>query len=607
MTKIPAHDWLAPPLPELDHGTPGDDLIVGSGSNDFLYLRKTGADTIQAGGGDDFINVRDQDGGDLLDGGDGDDTLILNYRGVDFDIVIDLTDPDRLQTIADGTRIVRIERLDFKGGSGDDSIVGGGADFLDGGSGNDTLEGPAASMSGGGGNDLLRRADEDFDNLDLMSGGRGRDTVIGSSGREFLSGDEGNDTVDAGAGDDQANGGDGRDLVFGGDGDDIVLGDEGRDTVAGGAGDDYVIVGAADGIDHLDGGEGLDALDLDRTGSDTAFRFAFDGPSPLRLADGTFLVGFETLIFQGGNGDDRVFGGALADRLSGGAGNDVLEGGSGKVGDELDGQDGNDTLIGTAGFDTMEGGYGDDLIITSRDGDLVIADAPFSQGGDDTVIGGAGDDRIYVGFGADSVSAGGGDDIVSTRGPFGEEPGPDTLDGGAGHDLLSYAQALSAMTVNLRTGVDSSGSTISGFEDVDGSASDDRLTGDGGDNVLWGLAGSDTLRGGGGADRFVFGSEVHFRDFLGQLDDPDVVRDFSHDEGDRIDLHAIDAIRRNGQSDAFTLIGSDAFRPGVAGELRVVEQDGVFTISGDRDGDAVADFEILVRSDAPLTADDFVL
>ena len=42
--------------------------------------------------------------------------------------------------------------------------------------------------------------------------------------------------------------------------------------------------------------------------------------------------------------------------------------------------------------------------------------------------------------------------------------------------------------------------TVSGFENITGSAHDDDLTGNAGDNVLKGLAGDDELVGGGGGD-----------------------------------------------------------------------------------------------------------
>ena len=65
------------------------------------------------------------------------------------------------------------------------------------------------------------------------------------------------------------------------------------------------------------------------------------------------------------------------------------------------------------------------------------------------------------------------------------------------------------MNVSLATGTgtggDAQGYTLSGIENLTGSAYADSLTGDSGNNVLTGLGGNDTLTGGAGNDTFVFG------------------------------------------------------------------------------------------------------
>ena len=84
------------------------------------------------------------------------------------------------------------------------------------------------------------------------------------------------------------------------------------------------------------------------------------------------------------------------------------------------------------------------------------------------------------------------------------------LAGGAGIDTVSYANATAGVTVNLATtsaqNTGGAGSdTLSGFENLTGSASNDRLTGTTAANVLTGLAGNDTLNGGSGADTLIGG------------------------------------------------------------------------------------------------------
>ena len=79
--------------------------------------------------------------------------------------------------------------------------------------------------------------------------------------------------------------------------------------------------------------------------------------------------------------------------------------------------------------------------------------------------------------------------------------GANVLTGGAGIDTVSYANVLvGGVTVNLATTtaqntIGAGTDTLSGFENVTGSAFNDALTGTTGNNVLAGLAGSDTLTG----------------------------------------------------------------------------------------------------------------
>ena len=81
----------------------------------------------------------------------------------------------------------------------------------------------------------------------------------------------------------------------------------------------------------------------------------------------------------------------------------------------------------------------------------------------------------------------------------------------------------------------------------------------------------------------------------------DRITDFSHAEGDRIDLSQIDANPFFSGDQAFFYIGAANFHR-IAGELRL---DGGF-LQGDLNGDTVADFRIAVNA-AGLVAADFIL
>ena len=85
----------------------------------------------------------------------------------------------------------------------------------------------------------------------------------------------------------------------------------------------------------------------------------------------------------------------------------------------------------------------------------------------------------------------------------------------------------------------------------------------------------------------------------------DRIRDYSQAQGDRIQLDGIDAIA-GGADDAFSFIGSGAFT-GVAGQLRAVVSSGNTFVSGDVNGDGVADFLIRIDGVHTLVAGDFIL
>jgi Ca2+-binding RTX toxin-like protein len=188
-------------------------------------------------------------------------------------------------------------------------------------------------------------------------------------------------------------------------------------------------------------------------------------------------------------GDDVVSGEATGDVICGGLGNDHLGGGGGN--DRISGEDDTDVVEGDRGNDRLEGGPGD--------GDRVRG-----RLGDDEVNGGPGNrDEALGDLGIDDVNGGEGDsDLV--RGDYGR----DTMSGGPGlGDMASFATAVPDRTgpsvvASLATGVATGdgNDTLAEFEDLEGSAYADVLSGDGGDNRIAGGPGNDRLAGGGGSD-----------------------------------------------------------------------------------------------------------
>lgn len=149
----------------------------------------------------------------------------------------------------------------------------------------------------------------------------------------------------------------------------------------------------------------------------------------------------------------------------------------------------------------------------------------------------------------------------------------DTLTGGAGHDTLK------------------------------GLAGHDRLLGGAGNDTLIGGAGGDQLTGGAGADLFVLKAVGESKVSPA---DRDTILDFSHAQGDRIDLSALDANVRVAGNQAFFLGGSTFTKK--AGELIQVATAEGLVLHGDMNGDGRADFGMLLaHQTAALVAADFVL
>jgi serralysin len=181
---------------------------------------------------------------------------------------------------------------------------------------------------------------------------------------------------------------------------------------------------------------------------------------------------------------------------------------------------------------------------------------------DETFTGSAGNDKLTGGAGSEKLTGLAGDDTVTGR------AGSDTLVGGAGDDQLS------------------------------GGKGSDLLQGGKGNDLLQGGTGKDVLVGGAGADEFVF----RFVAEAGRGGQRDVIRDFSHRQGDEIDLSGIDANAGTDGNQSFSFIGSKGFS-GKAAELQY--KNGI--VSGDVNGDKAADFHIEIANHHGLVGGDFIL
>lgn len=124
-----------------------------------------------------------------------------------------------------------------------------------------------------------------------------------------------------------------------------------------------------------------------------------------------------------------------------------------------------------------------------------------------SVAAGAGFTRVATGWGNDSVRGNDAGGIVllgAGNDTLRAGAGPTRAEGGEGRDLLSYEGATAGVHVDLTQAAGLGGwagdDTISGFEDLIGSAHGDTLAGDAGANRIQGGGGNDLIRGGGGTD-----------------------------------------------------------------------------------------------------------
>lgn len=341
------------------------------------------------------------------------------------------------------------------------------------------------------------------------------------------------------------NGTSGADNIYGLDGDDDLYGRGGDDLLDGGRGDDFLYGGT--GNDILIGGTGVNDLWGD-AGYDIFAMSIRDasGFSDDLIHDFTFDVDQIDLVDWGVSDFSQVVALLETDSL-----------GDATINAYYAGLDHVLTIDRTAPGDLVASDfiYADPAALVSTGTSL--DDTLFGSRFNDTLRGGSGHDNLLGGIGNDALIGDAGDDL---------------LVGGAGIDRLL------------------------------GGAGSDWLEGDDGADTLSGGAGRDFMEGGAGADRFVF-------------DDPDFssasrstadrILDFSHAEGDRINLAAVDA-RPGGADDAFAFIGTAAFS-GVAGQLRYQISSGETLVTGDLNGDRVADFMVVLAGSHALVSADFVL
>jgi hemolysin type calcium-binding protein len=217
-------------------GSPGDDRIVGNGSDNVID-GGDGIDTIDFSASASGMTVLLGAGKALGEGTDG-LTSIENVIGSPFDDHI----------VGSGSANL------LDGGPSDDKIDGGGGDdTLTGGEGSDTVSFQSATE---GVTVFLKKGTAEGAGADTLDG---FENVVGTLKADEIHGDGAGNRIDGRRGPDRVSGGGGEDIILGGDGNDVLFGQRGNDLLLGDSGKDR-LDGGNDSDDVCKGGTGPDSF-----------------------------------------------------------------------------------------------------------------------------------------------------------------------------------------------------------------------------------------------------------------------------------------------------------------------------------------------------------
>jgi Ca2+-binding RTX toxin-like protein len=223
-------------------------------------------------------------------------------------------------------------------------------------------------------------------------------------------------------------------------------------------------------------------------------------------------------VVKGGGGNDTILGSVTtaasgspetglhlevgSQTFEGGAGNDIVYGDRGN--DTLRGNGGNDRLYGGIGDDVLEGGEGDDLLSGGFGADKIDG-----QAGNDYVRGDPTIDHIFDtggGFDTLSFSTGVTPGFTADENPTGAVNFPDKNGergiwlklGQGGNNAIDGEPSLGGGNDEVQPGV---------FERIIGTPFSDYIAGSSAAEEIWGGGGADVIKGGGGADSLHGGAD----------------------------------------------------------------------------------------------------
>ncbi|MEO0030761.1 MAG: hypothetical protein RIS94_519 [Pseudomonadota bacterium] len=617
----------------------GADAIDGTGNE--LANRITGNAAANVLSGGDGADTLDGNGGpDTLVGGLGNDTYVVDDTG---DVVTELADQ--------GTDTVQAG-IAFELAGAVENLVLTGADAIDG-TGNDlanALTGNVAAnaLTGLGGDDTL-------------DGGAGADTLVGGFGDDTYVVDDAGDVVTelAGQGTDTVRSA--ITYVLGEALENLVLTGAAAIDATGNAFDNRITGNAAAnvidgdaGADIMTGGRGNDTYVVDDAG-DVVVEAANGGIDTVRASVSVTLSGSVENLMLTGNGSISGTGNALANSITGTAARNVIDGAAGR--DFLDGGEGGDlyliamvgdhpggeftdtgasgidevriTIVGAGGVGLHAGDLGIERVVigtgTAAEADRSGTDAInvnastvrngleiLGNAGANKIKGTAYADIIDGGAGADIMSGGKGSDIYyvddsADKVTEGTGGGLDHVFASQSFRLAGNVEWLTLTGAGAINGTGNSGAnTLEGNDGanvLDGDRGNDILSGGGGADLLVGGLGLDTLTGGAGADRFRFNKPVS---------GTDRIVDFSHAEGDVLELNKAGFTKLGAATGA---LSADQFWSGAgvqgahdAGDRIIYDTDsGSIWYDADGTGRAVATLIAVMEGAPALAATDFLI
>jgi hypothetical protein len=491
--------------------------VVGADVVEFNGSTYQGIKHLFGGSGDDVFIIKPGSSiSGVIDGKDGADTI--DYAHFITSVSVNLTDGAAAHT----SGVANLENI--VGGQGDDLLVGnhlaniikgnGGADEMRGEAGDDTylltlgaadrifdtqgvdtLDFSLITTTGiridlkrdAGQDQRLLNGDNDdtIEEFDLSQGDANDynrlalfgtlENVIGTIHDDRITGNAADNFIDAGEGDNK---------VWSDGGNDTVRAGEGNNQIHAGHGNNVIVVGGGD--NKIFTGNGNDTITIAGHG-DNAIHTGSGADQVLITGDGNNRItsdGGSTAVFITGAGHNTVnLIGNGNHYVNTGSGNDSVNI-AGNGNNYVDGDAGNDviTVLGN-GSNLLYGRAGMDFIsVTTVAGSVYGANTIEGGAGNDVLIGGAGDDILIGGDGNDVLVGG---------------TGGDTLRGDAGNDVLITGQLIGSHNNAAWTFAElrSLGDVwaLQYVQDSDLSKA--------GDDVV--DVGSDSLTGGTGADWFI--------------------------------------------------------------------------------------------------------